>query len=134
MECVLTSGAMNHKINTLRYIDRHNVGTRLRVLLHPVLDPEQITGDSLRRQVELSVKFAREHGLILDERLSCKDLSTSRTSAAAASSGSFSTRKTSNDAEYVELEPGQSPILVPRFPLQASMSLDFDSDCRGFGK
>jgi DNA invertase Pin-like site-specific DNA recombinase len=31
--------------------------------------PEQAKGDSLRRQVELSERYAREHGLVLDDRL-----------------------------------------------------------------
>lgn len=35
--------------------------------------PEQERGDSLRRQVELSEKYAREHGLILDDSLQLTD-------------------------------------------------------------
>ncbi len=36
--------------------------------------PEQRKGDSLRRQLELSEKWAREHGLVLDTKLKLRDL------------------------------------------------------------
>jgi DNA invertase Pin-like site-specific DNA recombinase len=36
--------------------------------------PEQVKGDSLRRQLELSAKYAEQHGLELDTALSLKDL------------------------------------------------------------
>ena len=36
--------------------------------------PEQSKGDSLRRQTELSEKYAKEHGLILDKSLKLTDL------------------------------------------------------------
>lgn len=39
--------------------------------------PEQIKGDSLRRQIELSAKYARENGLNLDETLTFRDLGVS---------------------------------------------------------
>jgi len=39
--------------------------------------PEQRKGDSLRRQTELSAKYAREHGLELDEELTFHDLGVS---------------------------------------------------------
>src|SRR5262249_11876435 len=36
--------------------------------------PEQAKGDSLRRQIELSERYAREHGLTLDDKLTFRDL------------------------------------------------------------
>ncbi|AMP02124.1 recombinase family protein [Collimonas arenae] len=39
--------------------------------------PEQQTGDSFRRQYELSLAYAELHGLILDERLTYRDLGVS---------------------------------------------------------
>ncbi len=36
--------------------------------------PEQLKGDSLRRQLELSEKYAAEHGLVLDGSLNLQDL------------------------------------------------------------
>ena len=39
--------------------------------------PEQLKGDSLRRQLELSARYAREHGLVLDEQLTFRDLGVS---------------------------------------------------------
>jgi DNA invertase Pin-like site-specific DNA recombinase len=39
--------------------------------------PEQIKGDSTRRQTELAKKYAEEHGLELDEKLTFKDLGVS---------------------------------------------------------
>src|SRR5215467_1963131 len=36
--------------------------------------PEQAKGDSLRRQTELSERYAREHGLTLDDKLTFRDL------------------------------------------------------------
>jgi DNA invertase Pin-like site-specific DNA recombinase len=35
---------------------------------------EQLKGDSLRRQTELSVNYANVHGLILDTKLNLRDL------------------------------------------------------------
>jgi DNA invertase Pin-like site-specific DNA recombinase len=35
---------------------------------------EQLKGDSLRRQVDLSANFAKKHGLLLDEKLTFRDL------------------------------------------------------------
>ncbi len=39
--------------------------------------PDQIKGDSLRRQLELSARYAQEHGLALDEKLTFRDLGVS---------------------------------------------------------
>ena len=35
---------------------------------------EQLKGDSLRRQLELTREYADKHGLVLDESLSMRDL------------------------------------------------------------
>ena len=39
--------------------------------------PEQLKGDSLRRQLDLSARYAKEHGLVLDEKLTFRDLGVS---------------------------------------------------------
>ncbi len=39
--------------------------------------PEQAEGDSLRRQLEASIAYAEEHGLILDDKLNMRDLGVS---------------------------------------------------------
>ncbi len=39
--------------------------------------PEQIKGDSLRRQLEDTEKFAKDNGLYLDDSLTIKDLGVS---------------------------------------------------------
>src|SRR5438874_8702267 len=39
--------------------------------------PEQLKGDSLRRQLDLSAKYAKQHGLVLDEGLTFRDLGVS---------------------------------------------------------
>jgi DNA invertase Pin-like site-specific DNA recombinase len=39
--------------------------------------PEQIKGDSIRRQVELSLKYAEDHNLTLDDSLQLTDLGVS---------------------------------------------------------
>lgn len=36
--------------------------------------PEQIKGDSLRRQTELSARYAKDHGLVLDDSLKLQDM------------------------------------------------------------
>ena len=36
--------------------------------------PEQLKGDSLRRQLDLSARYAQDHGLVLDEQLTFRDL------------------------------------------------------------
>ena len=36
--------------------------------------PEQLKGDSLRRQLKMSEEYAAEKGLVLDDRLSLRDL------------------------------------------------------------
>ena len=49
--------------------------------------PEQMKGDSFRRQTELSRKYAQEHGLELDETLSFQDLGVSAFRGANAQDG-----------------------------------------------
>jgi len=49
--------------------------------------PEQIKGDSLRRQTELSAKYALEHNLNLDESLTFRDLGVSAFNKSNLSSG-----------------------------------------------
>ena len=36
--------------------------------------PDQLNGDSLRRQLDLSKRYAAQHGLVLDENLNLQDL------------------------------------------------------------
>jgi len=49
--------------------------------------PEQIKGDSLRRQTELSAKYALEHNLNLDESLTFRDLGVSAFNQSNLSNG-----------------------------------------------
>jgi len=49
--------------------------------------PEQIKGDSLRRQTELSAKYALEHSLNLDESLTFRDLGVSAFNQSNLSNG-----------------------------------------------
>ena len=49
--------------------------------------PEQIKGDSIRRQVELSQKYAEAHGLTLDDSLQLTDLGVSAFNSANAATG-----------------------------------------------
>ncbi len=49
--------------------------------------PEQIKGDSIRRQVELSQNYAQTHGLTLDDSLQLTDLGVSAFNSANAATG-----------------------------------------------
>ena len=49
--------------------------------------PEQIKGDSIRRQVELSQKYAEAHGLTLDDSLQLNDLGVSAFKSVNAETG-----------------------------------------------
>lgn len=49
--------------------------------------PEQLKGDSLRRQVELSRQYAQQHGLNLDENLTFRDLGVSAFTGKNATEG-----------------------------------------------
>ena len=49
--------------------------------------PEQIKGDSIRRQVELSLKYAEDHNLTLDDSLQLTDLGVSAFKGANAITG-----------------------------------------------
>lgn len=52
--------------------------------------PEQMAGDSFRRQTELAQRYAKENGLVLDEALTYRDLGVSAYHGANAKSGKLS--------------------------------------------
>lgn len=51
--------------------------------------PEQMKGDSLRRQTELSEAYAKKHNLVLDKKLNMKDLGTSAYKGANVEQGAL---------------------------------------------
>lgn len=51
--------------------------------------PEQLKGDSLRRQTELSEKYAKEHDLVLDDSIKLQDLGLSAYSGAHLGKGAL---------------------------------------------
>ena len=53
--------------------------------------PEQIKGDSLRRQIELSEQYAKQHGLLLDDSLKLQDLGLSAYSGEHRNKGALGT-------------------------------------------
>src|SRR5690242_10265041 len=51
--------------------------------------PEQLKGDSFRRQLDAARRYAEQHGLVLDEELTFRDLGVSAFRGRNAESGSL---------------------------------------------
>jgi len=71
--------------------------------------PEQMHGDSLRRQSDLAAEFARRHGLELDDKLSFRDLGVSAFRSSNANVGKLGELR---EAVKVGLIPQGSLLLV----------------------